>query len=270
MLFFAFVVVSVHLPLKAETLSYSPQYSFQVALWGDRDSRGNIGVGAEIRTRTSLIHPPISTEAFWVGDNLEDGAFVQFGYVLQPVGNYCVTSVVLEGHHKCVGGSVPLRASEAAWFWEYFPNRNIIDTYYAGLGPSGSAGFNDTWHQYSILPNSVEGWDFMLDGRKVSTASIHSLAVSIDPVYVVAEEVTSLAARSHSRPIEFRNLIYLKQDGWHHVNSLNVLEGCGVTNPNCSPIPFKTPVRATNCLGKLEVIATKMAAERVLRTKPSS
>ena len=253
MLFVAFTVVLVHLPLKAETHSQSHQYSFQVGVWGDNASRGNTGVGAEIRTRTGLIHHQFSAEAFWVGDNLEDGGFVQFGYVLQPAGNYCVYGVVSNGYPDCVGGLVLLRGTEATWFWEYFPNRNVIDTYYAGLGPSGSAGLNGTWHQYVILPNSVDGWDFMLDGRKVSTTSVHSWAVSIDPVYVVAEEVTSFVVSINSKPFEFRNLTYLKQGGWHQVAEFTALEGCGVTNPTCSvPISFDVSVKALTYLRALE------------------
>jgi hypothetical protein len=233
------------LPLIEVSRTQSPsQYSLQVGAWGDDASIGSMGVRAEIRTRIYSIHKPSSVQAFWVGDDLNDGGFVQFGYVLLPAGGYCANGVVAAGRSSCIGGSVQIGANDSVWFWQYYPNRTRTNDYYSRLGPSGSAGSNGTWHCYSMVPNLKDGWDFLIDGQLVSTITFHSWALSRDPAYVVAEEVTSLPAASGTLgPVEFRNLAYLKQNGWHQVTSLSDLKGCGVSTPSCNiTIPYGVSV----------------------------
>jgi hypothetical protein len=237
-----FVVAAAQLSaIGASHMQSSPQYSLQVGAWGDYASTASMGVQAEIRTRTYLIHRPSLMAAFWVGENLDNGGFVQFGYVLQPAGKYCEMGVVANGQSRCVGGLVALGAIDASWFWEYYPNRDQIHDYYSGLGPSDSAGLNGTWHLYSIMPNRQGGWDFILDGKRVSSIALHSWAPSSDPVYIVAEEITSSPKGGGIlASVEFRNLAYLKQDGWHQVAALNGLAGCGISRPSCDvSIPYE-------------------------------
>jgi len=246
MLFCSLFIVAAGHPslIPASRAQSDSQYSLQVGAWGDDASTGSMGVQAQIRTRIYAIHKPSSMEAFWVGENLNNDAFVQFGYILLPAGDYCAEGVVAGDEPNCIGGSVHVGVTDAIWFWEYYPNARV-NNYYSGLGPSGSAGSNSTWHLYSIVPNSLDGWDFLLDGKKVSTVALHSWALSGDPVYAVAEEVTtSPVASGVLGPVEFRNLAYLKQDGWHQVTSLTGLAGCGISTPDCNiAIPYGVTVK---------------------------
>jgi hypothetical protein len=118
----------------------------------------------------------------------------------------------------------------------------------------------------------------MLDGRKVSGTSFHSWAVSIDPVHVVAEKVSYLAVDDDLGPVEFRNLAYLKEDGWHQVAGLTVLAGCGVTAPNCD-VSMPYSVEGSNYVvigtgtqrqNSGEVIWTMRSdVERILKSDPT-
>jgi hypothetical protein len=54
---------------------------------------------------------------------------------------------------------------------------------------------------------------------------------------MVAEKVTLSIAPGNLGPVEFRNLAYLKQDGWHNTTALYALVGCGV-NPVCITNPY--------------------------------
>jgi hypothetical protein len=69
--------------------------SYVVGAWGDDASKGNMGVSVEIQTN---IYPVNTGEyqSFWVGDNLDNGAFIQFGFQEVPGLN-------------------------AFWFWQYWP-----------------------------------------------------------------------------------------------------------------------------------------------------
>jgi len=98
------------------------------------------------------------------------------------------------------------------------------------------------------MPNRQGGWDFILDGKRVSSIALHSWAPSSDPVYIVAEEITSSPEGGGVLgSVEFRNLAYLKQDGWHQVAALNGLAGCGISRPSCHvSIPYEVAVRGSD------------------------
>lgn len=218
------------------------KYAPQVGVWGDNASRGNIGVQVEIRTH--VYDSGLSVfDYFWVGNNLDNGAFIQFGYCLEQ-GYYCLRGKTVGGRFTCLGGSEHIRAYDARWQWQYWPELNGSDFYY-GIGPANSAGMEGTWHKYSIVPNGENTWTFVLDGRPVDSVSF-SCTHSKDPVYVVAEKVTSVKQFGNLGPTEFRNLAYLKQDDWHAVNSLYVLRGCAI-NTNCSfDIPYGVSLKGPN------------------------
>ncbi len=213
------------------------QYALQVGAWGDEVSRGNMGVGAEILTSIYYVSHPGIDHSFWVGDDLANGAFIQFGYELSSPGYYCLYGEVIGDHTNCQGSSEMIGSGDPRWFWQYWPNPYVVDFYY-GIGRARSGGPNGAWHHYQIWPNVANGWDFVLDGQTVSFNSFQS-TTSKDPAFVVAEEVTSLpSASGNLGPVEFRNLEYLAQNGWQQVQSLTAYSGCGGLSPNCGTIPY--------------------------------
>jgi hypothetical protein len=208
----------------AVTEAQTSNYVLQIGAWGDDASKGNVGVQSDIRTH---IYDAKSSDFdyFWVGDNLEGGAFIQFGYGYEP-GYNCLKGESYQGKLTCSGSSDNIGISDARWQWQYWPNASVDDFYYE-IGLANSVGENGTWHTYSILPNSANRWSFLLDGLQVANAPFQWQR-SKDSAYVIAEKVTDSAALGSLGPVEFRNLAYLNEDGWHSVNTLHVGKYCSI------------------------------------------
>jgi len=238
------VFVTLFTTVGAVNAQFTPTYSFVVGAAGDSASVGNIGVSAAIRTHTYQVES--TSNSFWVGDNLENGGFIQFGFMIQTPKNYCLKGMVSGEQSNCTGRVEQVDDGDARWFWQYWPN-GTGNTFYYSIGPSGSAGANSTWHTYAIEPNPANGWQFVLDNLTIDSVSFQSVQ-SRNPVYVIAEETTNLPLPSGELgPVEFQNLTYLKSDGWHLVSSLRAVSECGGTKPNCGvTIPYGVSVVGPN------------------------
>jgi hypothetical protein len=164
--------------------------------------------------------------------------------VLVP-GRVCVYGHVTGSHLDCLGSTDTIGSSDPRWFWQYWPNGTVIDYDYE-VGSTGSVGPDGSWHLYAIQPNTANGWDFVLDGKIVRSLSNSHWTTSRQSVYALAEEITTAPSASGSLgPVEFRNLSYLKEDGWHQVTSLTATVGCAVLNPNCDHPNIKLPYGVT-------------------------
>ena len=225
------------------------EYSLQIGAVGDSASIGNIGVQVEIKTHVSDVYAPDLGDAFWVGNNLINGTFIQFGYELSPsYSPTCLSGEVSGGQGKCQGSPENIGNGDARWFWEYWPNLNTIHFYY-GIGEAHSAGNEGSWHLYTIEPNAANGWNFVLDGQTVASFNNFQYTASKDPAFIIAEEVNmSPESTGKLGPVEFRNLQYLKQTDreWHQVTSLIALSGCGVISPNCGTTPYGISIEGPN------------------------
>ncbi len=210
-------------PLLSVNDSQTSGHHVQIGAWGNEDSVGNAGVQVEIQTNSYNVS---GQDAFWVGDVLNNGAFVQFGYSILPPGYYCLSGIVAYNGTGCTGTTDNVGFSDARWFWEYFPNMQTVGDWYYGFGPANSVGTNGTWHLYSILPSSSGDWSFQLDGVTVYSSSFPS-ATSSAAAHVVAEKAAG-SYLTQLGPVEFRNLAYLGNDTlWHGTSSLNPIDGCG-------------------------------------------
>jgi hypothetical protein len=199
--------------------------TFKVGAWGDDASRNNLGVQVQIETHVydSL---PGALQYFWVGDDLADGSFIQLGYSLEP-GTYCLKGASIGGKFTCSGSTETIQSDDARWQWQYWPNRFKSDYYY-GIGPSGSAGTNGTWHLYTIVPNPSKSWSLMFDGKIVSNSSF-PVSQSMDPAFMVAEGSTNANASTTLGPVKFNQLSYFNGVSWNSVDSLVALSYCGIS-----------------------------------------
>jgi len=221
----------------------SGSYALQAGALGDDASRGNMGVGANIRTHIENVLMPDYDQSFWVGDNLANGAFIQFGYMLVKAGNYCLHGGPAREALHCQ--SEHIESGDARWFWQYWPMISVLEYSY-GIGPVHSAGTEGTWHTYAMASNSSRGWSFVLDGRVVDEINV-DVASSKDAAYVVAEVVTASPSVSRNfGPVEFGNLSYYVPSGWHLVKTLTAVSGCGL-NANCN-VPYVATVIGPNHL----------------------
>jgi uncharacterized repeat protein (TIGR02543 family) len=199
-------------------------FELQVGAWGDDGSKENRGVSVEIQTHIYNANPG-DFQYFWVGDNLDNGAFVQFGYIYEP-GYWCLKDQSVNGQFTCSGGSDHVGGSDARWEWQYWPDVNGND-FSVEKGPANSAGLDGSWHKYSIQPNRAGGWSFLLDGREVSHFAV-AWTKSKDAAFFIAEKGSDAATFGKLGPVEFRNLAYLKDEGWHPVTALYANVGCGM------------------------------------------
>ena len=236
------LLASLTLVLTETAHAHVQKYSLQAGAWGDDSSRGNKGVRAEIRIRIYGANSG-DFDYFWVGDNLADGSFIQFGYSYEP-GYYCLRGHSVKDANTCLGKSENIDKSDARWQWQYWPDASVDDFYY-GMGPANSAGDNGTWRTFSIIPDSANGWSFALDGDHVDGISFQPVK-SKDPAYVVAEKTTDSPVLGDLGPVEFRNLAYLQEDGWHPVDSLIVLRGCGALSDCSIQNPYGVVLLAPN------------------------
>ena len=185
--------------------------TLQVGVSADSASKGNTGLSVAIRTN---IYPAKESELdyFWMSTDLSNGAFVQFGYSLEP-GNYCLKGEAISGNIICHSDWDIIGPSDARWQWQYWPNKYGINFYW-GIGPANSVGSNGTWHTYSIVANRT-GWSFQLNGKQVDSISYRPI-LSSTPVKFIAEKgISSQQYSGRLGPVEFRDLAYLKEDGWH-------------------------------------------------------
>jgi hypothetical protein len=178
---------------------------------------------------------------FWIGTNLANGGFVQFGYILLS-GYYCLKGVIIHGLPTCRGKSEDIVNPDPRWDWEYFPDLKGAD-YYWEIGPSMSADQNETWHSYSIA-QSQGGWVFTLDGNQVSSFSAQPSLSKSSP-YELAEHVTTVNP-GRLGPVEFRNMSYLKLDGWHQVGALIAITACEIDAPCTILNPYGISVLGPN------------------------
>jgi len=222
-------------PFQAVSASQAVNQPVQVGAWGDGASVGNMGVQAEIQTNSYNVSGE-QDDAFWVGDVLGDGSFVQFGYLILPAGYYCLNAHITDSGTSCLGGSDNVKFSDARWFWAYFPNSKVVGDWYYGFGPADSAGANSTWHLYSISPSVSGDWSFIMDDVTVFSSDFPS-TTSTSPVHLVAEEASG-PYLSRLGPVEFRDLAYLGNDSlWHATSYLSLIDGCGAADNNACSVP---------------------------------
>lgn len=219
------------LPTMSLSSSGESQLIQQVGARGDDASRENYGVRAEIRTHLYRAAPAVF-DYFWVGTLLQNGAFIQFGYAFEP-GYFCLKGMLVAGISHCEGPSVLLSDTDARWQWQYWPSARRNDFMYE-IGRLNSAGLNGTWHEYSITRGSDQSTSIMLDREQVAEIN-YTLLPAQEPPMLVAEKVTASNEFSDLGPVEFRNLEYLKEDGWHAVDSLISLKSCG-NNASCESV----------------------------------
>ena len=232
-MFLAFFIIIIVLAMITNTAGAQNQFESQMSLWagadGDQASRGNLGVQVEIRTHIYNARQS-DLDFFFVGDDLDNGASIRFGYSFEP-GDLCLKGKFVGGVFTCLGESGHIGSSDARWQLRYVLNEYGTE-FYLEIGPSNSAGMDGTWHLYSIVRNEGNGWSFLIDGRRVANVPFQ-WTKSRTAAHMVAEKVTTSEMLANLGPVEFRNLSYLKEDGWHQVSSLNVIRQC-VTS-KCPP-----------------------------------
>lgn len=159
----------------------------------------NSGASVQIQT----IQPQnisSGSMAFWVGENLANGAFLQIGYTVfnrtGSVPNNCTPT-------GCTGRQ-PVTAGNAEWFYEYFPAGDN-SSFFGSIGPDGSAGVNGTFMNYSFYSQG-NVWYFEVNGTVVGSADLGTGASGPYTPTALAEIANTSTASTYMLPVVFANL----------------------------------------------------------------
>jgi hypothetical protein len=204
-----------------------------------------MGIRAGVQTHLYDTYPVVF-DYFWIGSELANGAFIQFGYGFQPgPATYCLEAFVKGGVTTCLGKSELVSNTEGRWEWQYWPDANGRDFYYA-IGTANSVGVNGTWHEYSIVRSGSQ-WDFLLDNVIVGNLTA-AASISRDPPLMLAEKTGTDQLVGSLGPVAFRDLDYFKQNVWRPVESLLVVRSCSPTQACNLDQPYGVSVVGDNVL----------------------
>ena len=141
------------------------QYWFQTGARGGHSSDFNSGARLTIQTLTGQ-HVQDGSIAFWVGETLQNGAFIQAGYLIPNESGYYSTQCTSSGcrSHEFISKNAP------EWFYEYFNPGN--DSAFMGeIGPNDSAGANGTFHTYGFY-SSGDTWYVTMDNTTLGQINL--------------------------------------------------------------------------------------------------
>ena len=140
------------------------EYWFQSGAEGGQGSFYNTGASVSIQT----VYQNISTGslAYWVGENLQNGAFLQVGYVIENSSGSYPSHCGISGcsGYEYLEGGVP------HWFYEYFPE-HYNSSFLGVIGPNTSTVANGSYHRYGFY-SSGDTWYFTMDGNVLGSVNL--------------------------------------------------------------------------------------------------
>lgn len=140
------------------------EYWFQFGARAGISADQNTGAGVTLQTIDQ--HIGIGSLAYWVGEDMPDGSFLQIGYLIE---NQTANYPALCDATSCRNYEL-LNAGSPEWFYEYFPPGNN-DSFMGAIGPDGSAGRNGTFHRYYFYYSNGRYY-FNFDGNNIGSTSI--------------------------------------------------------------------------------------------------
>ncbi len=169
---------------------------------------------------------------FWVGENLDNGAFLQAGYMVPNVTGYYPSSCTSSG---CVA-TQHLTCGTPEWFYEYFPPEGSA-TFMGVVGPDGSAGKNGTSHTYGFY--AKDGiWYFFMDNQTLGQINLNSVSSGRNGPVAFAELANSSGATSYVAPVVFSNLSVYKNGKFLSVPYGYSFIGYGVSSMTSVTNPY--------------------------------
>ncbi|MGC9205348.1 MAG: hypothetical protein ACP5FN_03705 [Candidatus Micrarchaeia archaeon] len=194
---FALAVIILFLLLAANLLN--AEYWFQFGARSGSDSAFNNGASVQIQTITPQ-NSSSGSIGFWLGENLDNGAFLQVGYLIENAsGSYpslCTTSGCTNDEY--------LKAGDAEWFYEYFPP-GYNGGFLGAIGPDGSAGLNGTFNTYSFY-SIGDTWYFEINGKVVGSANLGTSTSGAEMPVAFGEVANTSSSSNYIRQVIFANL----------------------------------------------------------------
>ena len=225
------ISVCVAIMLSLLQLNVYGQYWFQSGVKAGYGASQNNGASVYIET----IEPQNSTYGsfgFWIGESLQNGAFLQIGYEIPNASGYYPSGCSVSG----CNGSVYLEQGVATWFWEYFPAGYNGSKFYGSIGGNDSAGLNGTFNEYSFK-SSGDIWSFYVDNKAVGSVDLGTSSSGSSAPSAFAELANVNSNDAKMLLVIFRNLsvdqngrAVLAPDGYSYIGYGKNSE-TGLSNP---------------------------------------
>ena len=206
------------LPVLVLVASVNGQYWFQFGAKAGSFSHGNNGASVAIYTVTGQ-HPTSGSLAFWVGEDLSNGAFLQVGYVIENESGYYPSSC----NYLSCSGYEQLGTGQAEWFYEYFLPDSYNTSFMGGIGPAGSAGSTGSKHTYGFYSEG-NNWIFTFDGQKIGEVNLGTNNSGLGVPVAYGEIANTNNSQTYISPVVIYNLSYyegntllLSRDGYSYI-----------------------------------------------------
>ncbi|MGC8676393.1 MAG: hypothetical protein ACP5T3_02665 [Candidatus Micrarchaeia archaeon] len=207
------------------------EYWFQSGARAGNSAAQNNGAMVSIETVANQ-QSSSGSMAFWVGENLQNGAFLQVGYTVENQTGYYPTNCTVSG----CSSTVLLTAGKPTWFYEYFlPGDN--SSFLGAMGPDGSAGANGTFHTYGFY-SLGDTWHVLFDGKQIGAVNLGTSSSGPNPPVAIAELANSSGYTSRMLPVIFANLSAYKYDTFLPVENAYAIISYGVGSKTSIPNPY--------------------------------
>ncbi|MDE1827768.1 MAG: hypothetical protein KGH65_01250 [Candidatus Micrarchaeota archaeon] len=174
-------------------------YWFQFGARAGSIANQNSGASVTIQT----ISPQMSNSGslgYWVGETLDNGAFLQVGYVIENQSGMYPSRCNTSG----CGAYEQIKAGDAQWFYEYFPS-GFDGAFLGAIGPDNSAGINGTFHNYAFY-YSGNVWHFKIDGNEMGNVSLGASSSGVSVPVAFGEVANTSGVYSVLPKVIFSNL----------------------------------------------------------------
>ncbi len=209
------------------------QFWFQSGANGAPDSAYNNGAGVYIQT----VYPQnlsAGSFGFWVGETLQDGAFIQAGYEVTNTTGYYPQACNPQG----CSGSVLLEAGYPTWFWEYFPaNSKNSSTFYGGVGGNDSVGQNGIFNRYWFYSNGTE-WKIYFNNEQIGSVMLGTSQSGNHAPVAYAELADANNNDAFMETVLFKNLSYYSDDSFNLLHDAYAYVGYGVGSQTALSNPY--------------------------------
>ncbi|MEM3841086.1 MAG: hypothetical protein QXN59_00090 [Candidatus Micrarchaeaceae archaeon] len=179
-------------------------YWFQTGARATNQASNNSGISAYIQTvpQRDLSY---GSMAFWIGENLANGAFIQEGYEINNQTGYYPTNCTLSG----CSSRVFISKGSPEWFWEYFPAGYYGNKFLGEIGPNDSAGPYGAYNNYTFYYNGSR-WIFLFNGMHIGSINLNTSSSGPNPPTAFGEYAGAINNITNMSPVTFRNFSYFR------------------------------------------------------------
>ena len=208
------------------------QYWFQFGARSGQTAYYNTGAKVTVQTLTNQT-PMSGSIAYWVGENLANGAFLQVGYLitnrsgLYP--SFCTASGCSQRTY--------LAAGSTEWFYEYFTSGSSNNAFMGAIGPNDSVGTGGSLHTYGFYSKG-NAWYFFMDNQTLGSIDLGTNNSGPNGPVAFAEMANTSNPDTFLKPVVFSNLSF--QSGGAYLQAVRGYSyiGYGVGSASTLPNPY--------------------------------